>query len=73
MFDDILYFSPFNVDKHVAPLTDTLHPGATSDHLTLVRAYAGWIRAKARGRGFERDFLAKTFLSAQTLRWGGLS
>ncbi|ACO70515.1 predicted protein [Micromonas commoda] len=42
--------------------------GATSDHLTLVRAYAGWIRAKARGRGFERDFLAKTFLSAQTLR-----
>jgi hypothetical protein len=43
-------------------------PGATSDHLTLVRAYAGWVRAKARGRGFERDFLAKTFLSAQTLR-----
>ena len=42
--------------------------GATSDHLTLVRAYAGWIRAKARGRGFERDFLAKTFLSQQTLR-----
>ena len=42
--------------------------GATSDHLTLVRAYAGWIRAKARGRAHERDFLAKAFLSAQTLR-----
>ena len=42
--------------------------GATSDHLTLVRAYAGWIRAKSRGRAHERDFLAKAFLSAQTLR-----
>ena len=42
--------------------------GATSDHLALVRAYAGWIRARERGRGFERDFLAKAFLSAQTLR-----
>jgi len=42
--------------------------GASSDHLTLVRAYAGWIRARARGRGFERDFLSKTFLSAQTLK-----
>ena len=42
--------------------------GATSDHLTLVAAYAGWIRAKARGRAYERDFLSKAFLSAQTLR-----
>ena len=42
--------------------------GATSDHLTLVAAYAGWIRAKARGRAHERDFLSKAFLSAQTLR-----
>ena len=35
---------------------------------TLVAAYAGWIRAKARGRAYERDFLSKAFLSAQTLR-----
>jgi ATP-dependent RNA helicase DHX36 len=41
---------------------------ATSDHLTLVAAYAGWIRAKARGKTHERAFLSSAFLSAQTLR-----
>ena len=39
-----------------------------SDHLTLVRAYAGWIHARAKGRGFERDYLSKLFLSGQTLK-----
>ena len=39
-----------------------------SDHLTLVRAYAGWVHARAKGRGFERDFLSKLFLSGQTLK-----
>lgn len=39
-----------------------------SDHLTLVRAYAGWVHARAKGRGFERDYLSKLFLSGQTLK-----
>jgi len=39
-----------------------------SDHLTLVRAYAGWIHARSKGRGFERDYLSKLFLSGQTLK-----
>jgi ATP-dependent RNA helicase DHX36 len=40
----------------------------SSDHLTLVRAYAGWLHAKSKGRGFERDYLSKLFLSGQTLK-----
>jgi len=40
----------------------------SSDHLTLVRAYAGWLYAKSKGRGFERDYLSKLFLSGQTLK-----
>jgi len=40
----------------------------SSDHLTLVRAYAGWLQAKSKGRGFERDYLSKLFLSGQTLK-----
>lgn len=39
-----------------------------SDHLTLVRAYAGWVHARAKGRCFERDYLSKLFLSGQTLK-----
>jgi HrpA-like RNA helicase len=40
----------------------------SSDHLTLVRAYAGWVQARSKGRGFERDYLSKLFLSGQTLK-----
>lgn len=43
-------------------------PGATSDHLTLVAAYSGWISANAKGKNYERNFLNTNFLSLQTLR-----
>ena len=35
--------------------------GATSDHLTLVAAYAGWIRAKARGARTSATFCPRRF------------
>ena len=43
-------------------------PGQTSDHLTLVAAYSGWIEASRKGKQYERDFLNRNFLSIQTLR-----
>ncbi|CAN6445915.1 unnamed protein product [Victoria cruziana] len=37
-----------------------------SDHLALIRAYAGWKNADAEGTGY--DYCWKNFLSAQTMR-----
>lgn len=37
-----------------------------SDHLALIRAYAGWKKADAEGTGY--DYCWKNFLSAQTMR-----
>jgi ATP-dependent RNA helicase DHX36 len=55
-------------DQAKRRIAENAGAAATSDHLTLVAAYAGWIRAKARGRAHERAFLSSAFLSAQTLR-----
>ena len=55
-------------DEAKRRIAENAGAAATSDHLTLVAAYAGWIRAKARGRAQERAFLSSAFLSAQTLR-----
>ena len=55
-------------DQAKRRIAENAGAAATSDHLTLVAAYAGWIRAKARGKTHERAFLSSAFLSAQTLR-----
>jgi HrpA-like RNA helicase len=38
-----------------------------SDHLTLLAAYNGWRIAKSKGKGEERAYCARNFLSMQTL------
>eukprot|EP00940_MAST-03C_sp_MAST-3C-sp2_P001817 g1817.t1 len=38
-----------------------------SDHLTLLRAFDGWTRARGRGRGAERTYCRANFLSRTTL------
>lgn len=38
-----------------------------SDHLTLLRAFNSWTRARAEGRSAERTFLSDNFLSRNTL------
>jgi hypothetical protein len=39
-----------------------------SDHLAVLRAYTGWQAAKGRGKGPERAYLSKYFLSASALK-----
>ena len=44
-----------------------LGDGTWSDHLTLLRAYDGWLEARAGGGGRERDYAWRNFLSTNTL------
>merc|ERR1711871_1283984 len=41
--------------------------GNLSDHLTLLAAYNGWVRAQKQGGSAEREYLRKRFLSRTTL------
>ncbi|XP_005113474.2 ATP-dependent RNA helicase dhx29 [Aplysia californica] len=40
---------------------------ANSDHLTLYKAFSGWIKARENGKSSEKSYLSKNFLKRSTL------
>ena len=61
-----LFFSPKD-NRDAADKAKRSLSASKSDHLTMVAAYKGWAKAKARGKPFERRYCEEYFLSSQAL------
>ena len=63
----ISFLSPFDKRDEADKVKRDVSNGNLSDHLTLLAAYNGWVRAQKKGGGAEREYLRKRFLSRTTL------
>ena len=61
-----LFFSPKD-NRDAADRAKRSLSANKSDHLTMVAAYNGWAKARARGKPFERRYCEEYFLSQQAL------
>jgi HrpA-like RNA helicase len=60
------FFSPFDKRDEADAVKKSFEP--LSDHLTLLKAYTGWEKARRTSKQEEREYLHVNFLSGQTLR-----
>ena len=61
-----LFFSPKD-NRDAADRAKRSLAASKSDHLTMVAAYNGWAKARAKGKPFERRYCDEYFLSQQAL------
>lgn len=61
-----LFYSPKD-NRDAADRAKRSLSSTKSDHLTMVAAYNGWVKARSQGKPFERRFCDEYFLSQQAL------